>query len=311
MKMVLPFFDQPMASEYHISAFPLSILQAEKNFSVQYLLKKFIPISFDTTFPRCLSYKHRHFWYWNCFSLRLTLYPCCKQNRMKQKMIYCIQKGYYLSFNVNERYIDDRSANTANKDFTHDIMVYGYDDGADKFLVAGYTLSKKRYSQQSIEADSVVKGFVESSDFFHVIAKLKIKKRFNFFSKNKCSLKREIRKYFYSNSKHIGCNACKAFLQQTKKRLNAKSTLNMTSFRLIMERSNILVCLEKHFKLSSETSELLQQNQALGKELFFTALKWNISQKDSLTAPLYNSLALYFHNEQSILGEVYRLLKAY
>jgi hypothetical protein len=291
----LPIAENPSLKELHTSAFPLSILEAYDGFSEEYLLQNYIPVAFKKLYGNVLTYDRPFFWRWDCFEWRISLhYP--RKNVLK-KIIDYIENGYYVFLCVNEYYIPERHS-YQNKYFNHEILIFGFNESENFFQTIAYDINGE-YKTQKISFSDIDKAFRSNNEHFYKFFALKVRSSYNFHQITTKTLKKKLSRYLNTHNPRKGKNSYDALILLIVK---SSGKIDMRSFRTLMERSALLLKSTTILSVPKDTSHLLRQNKRLGVLLFNQALKYNLTNNQSLKERIIQTLLEYARAETKIIS---------
>lgn len=301
MKKILPIDEHPEFKEVHTSAYILSILKASGLFSKKWLLKNCIPIFFAKKFSHTLSYAYHPFWFFVFFKSCISLYYYKKDiiKRIKQY----IDLNYYIILCVNERYIPYRKA-YKNRDYYHDILIYGYDEKNESFYTIAYDDAGK-YCTHTISFNQIEMAYRNHPDRFYRFYALKVNKNYDFDSISVKSLLRRIKRHLRPIRNNRGINAYKHFRKMLLEAYEFDyKEVDIRGFRLIMERAQALKLLNEYFVIDSSIKNELDVLVQLSKSLFYLALKYNITQSRDILFSIINHYDETIKIEQDFFSKV-------
>ncbi|UJF34503.1 hypothetical protein [Paenibacillus hexagrammi] len=140
MNIQLPVQIPPMKC-WQFSAFPLAILLNHEQ-SLEWMFSSFIQVSGHTNFlthPVPFGFYEVDYAYnpWlKVHRLDRSLMPVFRTS-IKELVIDCLKRGYYLYLNLDEFYVPNRVPyQKFNR--SHDVLVYGFDEEEELFHLLGY-----------------------------------------------------------------------------------------------------------------------------------------------------------------------------
>lgn len=295
---ILPINESPLLSELHTSAFPLSILEAQKSFSNVWLLNKIIPISFEKKFNNVLTYDFHYFWYWNCFKINLIY---C----LKKKCLSYIKKqlslGYYVFISVvNEKFIPERYA-FQNVDYMHDLLIYGYSESKQSFITIAYN-ENAQYKPQWIFEEDIYKSVLNSTTPFFKCFALKPKKEYDFEFVNYKKVKKDLFNYFNPKKHNKGYLSYKLLIDDCYPKKKYDYAIDLRSFRMMRDRAKLFYLLKNELNINEE--HFLKENIRISKLVLNLAIKYNITKDLSLISKIHSLIKDYSNNEFIILGSL-------
>jgi hypothetical protein len=285
----------------HVTAFPLSILEASDNFSKLWLLQNFIWVSFEKRYGNVLTYRRPFFWFWNCFQLKISLHYPCKN--VIWNIVKYIQKGYHVFICVNENYIPDRFA-YQRYDNNHEILIYGYDNERRCFQTIAYNIREK-YERQSVSYEDIDMAFKNNPEHYYKFYALRIKRGYDFGRYRKGLLRKNIRRYLSSSG-----YAYETLYKLTKEALLHNQIIDTRSYLVLRNRASVFGNLPIFFDIEDKTKRYLPENESRAEILFMKILKWNYILKEnmqssfsnhSLTDSILEMLSEYAKTEMQIM----------
>lgn len=283
MKKILPINEQPDFREVHTSAYMLSILKTSNAFSNKWLLKNCIPIFFAEKFSHTISYAYHPLWFLKFFNSRISFYYYRKDIIGKIKKY--IDAKYYVILCVNERYIPYRDAYN-NKDFYHDILIYGYDDSDRMFYTIAYDDTGK-YCSHEYSFNQIEMAHRTHPDRFYKFYALKVNLNYNFDCFSVKELAKRINRYLKPLRNNKGINAYKSFRKELIEAYELNyDDVDIRGFRLMMERTEALKLMSKYFTIDCSIQDDINALSQLTKSLFYLALKFNVTQNKEVLSSL-------------------------
>ena len=302
-KVILPIYVTPEIREIHTSAYIISMLHSHKNYSDDWLLKYCIKTIFTESYQGVLTYKISPIWYIKYFKSRIILF--CKKNKFIEVVRKKIDEGYYCIVCVNEFYIPNRIS-YKKKYFEHDILLYGYDNKKSCFYSIAYNMNGE-YKTDTVSFENIESAFFSHREHNYKFYALKPKPRLSFNVKSNQIIKSLI--WFNKKShKTTGINAYYCLKNKTRLDLNNNDSIDIRSFRTIVERASVLCGLSDffNFPLSMSNNLIMHRNHA--ESLFYLSLKYNICKDERNKDSLISFLNKFITEEQALTIEILKIL---
>lgn len=325
-KILLPFEDRPYLQMYHNNAFPMGIVQGNANTDiVPWLCMRNINCWFDAKAKNKFSISVEDAWptadrilVRQSISLYTELFKKVFPNTIAlfQKML---DKGCYPHGEYNEEYIPGKEAYQKSY-FAHDFLLIGYDDDDRHFVSVGY-LSDGKFQRFTIPYENMEQA----------VQTLKNSKvAYSFWSYNAdaifvCKIERilsDLQDYLYSTAsfqkapknKVWGISAIETLVDYFFETARTYSQVDFRYTRGLMEHKFFMHMRTEYFYqqgfLKDEILvEQAKQNYQLAEKVHLLALKYNMTQKETILVRIREIIQEILETERSYLPKVLSCLQ--
>jgi hypothetical protein len=216
----------------------------------------------------------------------------------KDVMLHMLGKGFYYLAQVDEYYIPDRKR-YGKRHFTHDILIYGYDNKTYTATTIGYNCSGK-YQRQQINIDLLAKSISNINDYnnsyYFKIAENAprnfniqiVIKYLNEFLESKSSISINLPNGIY------GIDALNSFYKITYNQIFNKEKIDIRAFRQILDHDALMIeRLQYMFKEQIIDNNFIEEYYNIydtSKQLFILAIKYNAIKADIDGCKIKNKL---------------------
>lgn len=301
--MVLPICENIRSKTVNYISLPLSIIESENYSTYNFVFSRLLSIyakkrnillknENSLLVPHCLP-----FVLWKAIHFRVKLLH--NEKNLKKLIINSIKVKKYVYLGVNEEYIPNRSL-YGKAYYYHELLIYGYDEKTDKFYTIAFN-KNLNYVSQMIDSIDIINAYRTN--------KLRRFSFYNIWKNNKCDLtvfnkkliKIKIFFYFHPIKHNYGYKAYSCFSNQLKKDYRKKS-LDIRSFRTMIDRSLIFSQIKSIIPtLPEDIDELIEANVIKSKMLMKNAIKYCLTQNETIEPYLIEEIKKYSNNEQKIL----------
>lgn len=297
--MKLSICSDPMFRENHDTAFAFSILEAQNIFTKEWVIKNF----FSMIYTDYIKQTNIYLLYWPCFKRKIVFLP--KKKTIVSDICALIKKGYYVHVALNERFIPDREAYNL-KNYTHNLLIYGYDYDNKLFYTIAYN-KKKIYAKQTISFLDIYNAIVHCSLKIVQIYGIKPKKNYNHSSLTFSKLTKNIIRYIHPKSKLRGISVYDKIIKMLySDPQDSSKFLDPRSFRTIMQHFKLLNFIPIYFNLSDLLVSEINEMEKEATILFYTIIKFNLSQKKTNQEIIYFIKKINYlkNRELNILNQI-------
>lgn len=312
MAVLLALEMNPSIKVLHYLAFPVSIIEAHRNYSTNFLLENFISLRAK---GKNVLGKEEHrvlvpgcppFIFWRC--LKFCISPYYFGKNVKKHIIQSLEKGRYVYLCVNEQYIQHRNAYN-NYYHYHEILIYGYRADIDAFQTIAYN-DKKRYEPQDVKSNDLIRAYKTNRLYVFTFFTICVNERYSFDKYRPNLVKRKIRQYLYTKRKAHGFLAYIATKQQIEKDFQLTGTFDLRCFRTILDRSELLKFLPEYLGCEDKIfQDAITQNIQRANSLQLLSTKYLLTNNATIVSSLLKGLDEYAFHEKKILEYALKLLQ--
>lgn len=209
MNKILPFDDDVLIDTYHYLAYPFGVLRASFKDETYYnsVIKhcsNLIWYGSDATTQ--LAFDSDFFTYWDSFKRKEINNEFITKVK-KEKALYIIKsinENNYVYLCVDDFYMP-RRFDYKKRHFKHDLLIYGYDDFLEIFMIAGYN-DKGHYCTDYLSFQDFYKANPEDLVLLAVDDRYELNYKKNDYMEF-------LKSYISSNEKDRGLNSCYRLLE--------------------------------------------------------------------------------------------------
>lgn len=269
MKNILMISTKPSFNTFNDLAFAFSVIEGRDIKYTNWLISHFISVFYRKKW-NAICFKMPYCYKWSCFRSKIIIYNSNRYNSFIKAMEKQINNGRYIYLCVNERYIPQRS-DFNEKDYLHNIYIYGYDNEKKVFMTEAYNASK-HFTQQEIPYENVF--FAQKNKRIkNVFISFYLKSNYNFEKPDIKKIKLQLLKYFFPISRNSGVNIFRYFTKHYN-----QDEIKMGYAKLLVEHINVLSKLELIEYYNFNSNELIK----LSENLYYISLKYTITNKKEL-----------------------------
>lgn len=317
-KKILPYNISTKMITYPFNAYYLGIMESN-NININYILMKdFTKLYYkkrnnqpEIDFTKSLTLENNRF-----VSKELSFDKCITEE-IKQ----AINRNYYVIVMMNEKYLFNNELKRAN-DYSHDWLIYGYDDSTKIFYCSGYIgkyPDRKKFEKVMFYYNDVEKaisfvsdGYIEPYPSYFRNHAIIINKYWINKKPSKQDIKAQIKRlnkpniykrknkiYFYTGTKSI-----KKFIKKFKKNHKNQKNIFLQNIRTIYDyRVNVEMCLQ-YIECNNKT--IIKYHEIVDKTYLclLLSLRYNINKNYKLLEQIINILNVTQNLEEEILKKI-------